>query len=68
MSTAEEAQRRLEGAIEARLEGLVVKDMASKYHFNARKCGGPGVSDRVPGLEVAPGSERRSSMLMYSRQ
>ncbi|CAJ1327834.1 unnamed protein product [Effrenium voratum] len=39
MSSAEEAQRRLEGAIEARLEGLVVKDIASKYYFNARKRG-----------------------------
>jgi len=50
MSSAEEAQRRLEGAIEARLEGLVLKDMSSKYFFNARKRGWYKIKPEYDGL------------------
>lgn len=50
MSNAEEAQRRLEGAIEARLEGLVLKDMSSKYFFNARKRGWYKIKPEYDGL------------------
>merc|ERR1719383_66370 len=38
-SSAAEVQNRLEGACEAREEGLVLKDPNSKYYFNARKRG-----------------------------
>ncbi|CAE7799158.1 lig4, partial [Symbiodinium sp. CCMP2456] len=50
MSTAGEVQKRLEGAIEARMEGLVIKDAASKYFFNARKRGWYKIKPEYDGL------------------
>lgn len=38
-SSAAEVQARLEGAIDTRQEGLVLKDINSRYWFNARKRG-----------------------------
>jgi len=38
-TSAADVQSRLEGAIDARQEGIVIKDAGSKYYFNARKCG-----------------------------
>eukprot|EP00439_Symbiodinium_sp_Y106_P008268 s3100_g1.t1 len=48
--TAGEVQKRLEGAIEARMEGLVIKDTASKYFFNARKRGWYKIKPEYDGL------------------
>lgn len=38
-TSAADVQNRLEGAVDARQEGIVIKDAHSKYYFNARKCG-----------------------------
>lgn len=34
-----DVQNRLEGAVDVRQEGIVIKDAGSRYIFNARKCG-----------------------------
>ncbi|CAE8619787.1 unnamed protein product [Polarella glacialis] len=49
-SSAAEVQARLEGAIEARLEGLVLKDTSSKYYFNSRKGGWYKIKPEYDGL------------------
>jgi len=39
ISNPADVQNRLEGAVDACQEGIVIKDAGSKYHFNARKRG-----------------------------
>mmetsp|Transcript_1371 Transcript_1371/g.3683 ORF Transcript_1371/g.3683 Transcript_1371/m.3683 type:complete len:863 (+) Transcript_1371:71-2659(+) len=47
---ASEVQARLEGAIEAREEGLMIKDATSKYWHNARKRGWYKVKPEYDGM------------------
>lgn len=49
-SNSADVHSRLEGAIDSRLEGLVVKDMSSRYFFNARKRGWYKIKPEYDGL------------------